>query len=162
MWSEEDYYMEQEQSQPIFMPPMARIPQIPPQQVAGNRRVYGALKTSQFASPRYSAPLRYTLISRQYPAPPLYPVAQHWEAQPAPLPETPRPQLFAITPLSPCADEPSAQTGSIVGASRTPPYRIPGEWRREAEPGISETLLGCAILLLIAVFALIVTYFLLV
>lgn len=125
--------MDQEQSQPIFVPPMARIPQIPPWQVAGNRRVYGT------------------------------------------PPETPRPQLFAPTPLSPCAGEPTAQTDSICRGggllrppvsfappARTPPYCIPGEWRRDAEPGIGETLLGCAVLLLIVVFALIVGYFLLV
>jgi hypothetical protein len=57
---------------------------------------------------------------------------------------------------------PSAQSGFIVRASRTPPYCIPGEWRRNAGPGVGETLLGCAVLLLIVVFALIVAYFLLV
>lgn len=125
MWSEEDYGMEQEQSQPLFLPPMARIPQIPPCQVAGNRRVYGS-----------------------------------------PMPETPRSvgavacPARAITPLSPCADEPVAQTRCIVRASSAPPYRIPAEWRRHAEPGVSETLLGCAVLLLIAFFALMVMYFL--
>lgn len=111
--------MEQEQSQPIFLPPMVRIPQIPPWQVANKRRAYGALMS-----------------------------------------ETPRPQLFAITPLSPCADEPVAQTRCIVRASSAPPYRIPAEWRRNAEPAVGETLLGCAVLLLIAVFALMVMYFL--
>ena len=140
--------MEQEQSQPIFVPPMARIPQIPPWQVAGNRRVYGAPKPDQLASP--------------------YNPAQYWVEQPVPPPETPRPQLFALTPLSPCAGEPLAQTGAIgrgggfAPPARTPPYCIPGEWRREAEPGIGETLLGCAVLLFIVVFALIVGDFLLV
>src|SRR3989440_6084720 len=38
-WSEEDIHP-MENPQPDIVPPMARIPQVPPQQVAGNRRVY--------------------------------------------------------------------------------------------------------------------------
>jgi|GEM_PF-4336541 len=152
--------MEQEQSQPTFRPPMARIPQIPPQQVAGNRRVYVAPKIVQPSTLRSTAPRQRKPAPGYYTPQFVSPARQHWAAQPEPLPETPRPRLLVLNPLSPAAGEPSAQTRFVVSRPRTPPYRIPSEWRREAEPGISETLLGCAILLLIAIFALAIAYFL--
>ena len=173
--------------QPSIVPPMARIPQVPPQQVAGNRRVYIPPTFRRAATPaNRTVPQTYTQNRHVYTAPPLtrLPAHQHSpisqqvmqmpDRQIAPairlpvnlrkplmqqrVPETPGllssqwPPIREIDPDMP-----------HMGIPITPPCSIPGYFPTEAkrqEPGPRETLLGCGILLLIGVFALIILYYL--
>lgn len=177
--------------QPSIVPPMARIPQIPPQQVAGNRRVYIPPTFRRATAPAYRAvPRLYTQNRHVYIAPPLTrlpahqysPVAQQVMQMPdgqiAPairlpinlhkplmqqrVPETPGLLSLQLSPIREIQPDMPVRT-SQMGIPTTPPCSLPGYFTAEVkrqEPGPGETLLGCGILLLIGVVALVILYYL--
>lgn len=151
-----------EKSQPTFIPPMARIPQVPPQQIAGNRRVYVSPRISRPAAPRFVVPSRP--VSSQEISSGQDMADRLWPAQPLMLPQTPRPQQISFnTPVRKAAAA-SAKTQHVTAVPRTPPLRIPATPHHRlhrAGPSAGEILLGCALLLLMSVLALAIMYLLL-
>jgi hypothetical protein len=192
----------------IIVPPMARIPQVPPQQVAGNRRVRldpsfnrsSTSRASPVAGPHiprlnrflYLAPksTRISTLQQQHsPARPLQkpvlspeehdvvialppliklpsnPPKMLWEQQGL---DTPRSLSLVKRPaqLSTSKDMPrdfSPGTARSRGIPDTPPYSIPGYFPARSngqEPGVGETLLGCAVLLVVSIIVLILLYYL--
>ncbi|HZU68159.1 MAG TPA: hypothetical protein VFA09_12860 [Ktedonobacteraceae bacterium] len=126
--------------QPVFPPaPMVRLPQIPPQQVATRRQ-------------KYARPVltRYTV---------------------QPMPVTPRPGLLPYSPFQtrlpdtpPVASLSSPATRTLsprnTGTTLSPRMLYIPRTTRHREPGLGESLMGCALLLLIAIVVLVLLYYL--
>src|SRR5207253_2006563 len=95
--SEEVHSMEE--PQPIIMRPIVRVPQVPPQRVAGNRRVYIAPSLKRLPMPLYTylpLPQAYTQDRFVYIAPRLkLPPNLHQPSVLQRVPETPGLLLFA-------------------------------------------------------------------
>jgi hypothetical protein len=71
-------------------------------------------------------------------------------------------QLCRPAPISDM-QSPIVRQSSMMGVPKTPPCSIPGYFPRtskDREPGIGETLLGCAILMLIGIALLAILYYL--
>src|SRR2546429_6345996 len=67
-----------EEAQPNIVPPMARIPQVPPQQVAGNRRVYIPPTFRRVTTPaNRRVPRPYITNRHVYISPPLTRLPAH-------------------------------------------------------------------------------------
>jgi hypothetical protein len=135
---EEDHFMNDEQH--VIPPaPMVRLPQIPPQQVATRRQKY--------AKPVLT---RYTV---------------------QPMPVTPRPGSISYPPFETRLPDTPPVTLQNSPAARTFFHRnssnavspsilyIPPQIRRK-EPGLGESLLGCTLLLVIAILVLVLLYYL--
>ena len=164
--------------EPIIVPPMAHIPQVPPQVVAIRRRVYvpPALYRQTSQARQTTAPLQFSsLIQLQRPNRSAYippeirymPTAEPSSWLSHPLPETPRP-----FPLS-------SDTGQFTTIQKTPtnvfrpvarmsmpsalPHSLAGYTPssvRRPDPGVAETLLGCATLFIVAILVLTILYYL--
>lgn len=133
--------------EPTIVPPMAcmvRIPQISPEVVAIRRRLYvPPAKSSQAAE-------QSPWLSRS-------------------LPETPRPfplssdtgQFAAIQKTPANVFRPTATMG-MPSASAALPHSLAGytSSTRRSDPGVGETLLGCATLFLVGIIVLLVLYYL--
>src|SRR5437660_9738322 len=109
-----------EEPQPNIVPPMVRIPQVPPRQVAGNRRVYIPPTFRRVTTPVYR------------------PVQQG-------VPETPGLLSLQMSPIQEIQPDILIRT-SHMEIPVTPPCSMPrylaSEEKRQ-EPGMAETLLGC-------------------
>jgi hypothetical protein len=191
----------------IIVPPMARIPQIPPQQVAGNRRVYIAptfnpLSTSQYSpAPRQQTPKPNVFLhmaptltripipqQQQSPArswqryhvhpeendvvialPPLIRLSSHppkvpgeWKGLDTPRPLSPVQRATQLSPIGGMQRDVFTGSSQSRGIPDTPPYSIPGYFPVRAdrqEPGVGETLMGCAVLLIVSIVVLIFLYY---
>jgi hypothetical protein len=135
---EEDHFMYDEQ--PVIPPaPMIRLPQLPPHQVATRRQTY--------AKPVLT---RYTV--KAIPVTPR-PGSVHFPPFETRLPDTPPVALRSF---------PAARTISPSNSSNAVNpaiLYIPRETRRK-EPGMGESLMGCALLLAIAIVLLVLLYYL--
>lgn len=185
-----------EKPQPAIVIPKVRVPQVPPQQVAGIRRLYIPPTFKQVSTSLYRPASRPETQSRcEYVAPALkgppvhrYPAIER-QISPAPhrlitpairlpanlqkppewqeVPQTPGLLSFSneIRQWSPITEmQPSIpKSPSQMQIPVTPAYSIPGyfatRFKRE-EPGLGETLLGCGMLLLMAVIVLGLLYYL--
>ena len=134
--------------QPIIVPPIVRIPQVSPQVAARKRWVY------------IPPDIRRDTISQQSPS---YPSYTYF------LPQTPRsfPLYGATDQLSPVDDmmrNVSPHTSSMgIPSTDAIPRSLSGYYtisERRAGPGIGETLMGCASLLVLAIVVLVLLYFL--
>ena len=189
-WSEEDIHP-MENPQPNIVPPMARIPQVPPQQVAGNRRVYIPPTFRRVTTPpNRFVPRPYIVHRHVYIAPsltrlPAYQYSPLWQQMtqtsdehiapviklPAKLrkplmqqgvPETPGLLSAELSPIREIQPDFLIRT-SQMDIPATPPYSIPGYLASEVEcqgPGVGETLLGCGMLFLLGIIALVILYYL--
>lgn len=174
--------------EPIIVPPMApitpmaRIPQIPPQVVAIRRRVYVPPAIRQANQARQAAPLQFSPLAqphrpnRSFYIPPEMRYVQTTEQSSwlsRPLPETPRPfpltrdtgQFASIQKTPTNVFQPSITRGMPVAsaASTTLPHSQVGYTptsTRRSDPGVGETLLGCATLLVIGIIVLVALYYL--
>ena len=175
-WIEEDHTMQK--PEPIIVPPMAHIPQVPPQIVAIQRRVYvpptlyrQANQMRQPATPLQFSPLaQLHRPNRSAYIPPEIRYAPATEPSSwlsRSLPETPRPfpltcdtgqfasiQKTPTTVFRPATkmSMPSALPHSLVGYN-------PSSVRRP-DPGVAETLMGCATLFILGIVVLTVLYYL--
>ena len=172
-------------------PPMAGIPQVPPEQVAGNRRVYIPPTFRRVTTPAYRcvpwpyianryvyiAPSLTRLPAYQYPPlsqpttqmPDEYispviklPANLHKPPMPQGVPETPGLLSLEFSPIREIQPDILIRT-SEMGIPATPPCSIPGYLAREVkrqEPGVGEALLGCGMLFLIGIIALLILYYL--
>lgn len=130
--AEEDHTMPHD-SQPEFeLPPVLRLPQVPPLKVPARRQ------TQFMARP---APARYT---EQVPVtPPLAPENDLFMPVPVTPPLTRQPQTWMRAPFP-----------VNHGVSAMPPIRYIPTGRRSREVGNGEFLLGCAFLILMGLLAL--------
>ena len=131
-----------EEPQPIIVRPIIRVPQVPPQRVAGNRRVYIA--------PRLKLPsnLRQSSVWQRVPETPGLLSFGHRPAQFSPSGRT-QPEIPMRAPHP--------------GVPVTPSCSIPGYFAtrlEREEPGVAETLMGCGMLLLFGIIALVLLYYL--
>lgn len=157
--------------EPIIVPPRVRIPQISPQVIAQRRRGYFIPSPyRQLATPLQCSPLarpyrphrivyippdiRHVQVTAQSP----------WLAHP--MPETPRPfVMFSDTgQFSPIQETPTnifLHTSSM-GLPATLPKSLvgfsPSNVKRR-EPGVGETLMGCATLFLVGIILLAILYY---
>ena len=167
--SEEVHSMEE--PQPIIVRPIVRVPQVPPQQVAGNRRVYIAPALNRLPVPLYTylpLPQAYTQNRFVYIPPRLKPPSNLqqssvWQR----VPETPGLLSFGHRPAqfsSSGRTQPEMpMRASHPGVPVTPSCSIPGYFAtrlEREEPGVAETLMGCGILLLLGLIALVLLYYL--
>jgi hypothetical protein len=160
-----------QEPQPIIVPPMVRIPQIPPQVITQRRRGYFVPSPhGQSTTPLQCSPLPPPYRPNQlvYIAPEI----RHVQVieQPAwlshSMSETPRPfQIFSNTgQFSPIQEtplnifrytspkgKPATATKSLVGYS-------PSSVKRR-EPGAGEMLMGCATLFLVGIILLAILYY---
>jgi hypothetical protein len=157
--------------QPIIVPPMVRIPQISPQIIAQRRRGYFVpLPHGQSATTLQHSPLPppYRPHRLVYIPPEIrhVQVTEQSASLTHPMPETPRPFLiFSDTgQFSPIQETPmnifqytspmgmpTTITKSLVGYS-------PSSVKRR-EPGVVETLMGCATLFLVGIILLAILYY---
>jgi hypothetical protein len=149
MWSEEDYHL-MDNHQPAFFPSGAHSPQIQPSRVAVERRVYAPPKLTALGSESQSAASHGSTA-----------IPHMFEAQRTPKP-SPR-QLSPVTEKIQYQYEYPLAVPIAQAIPRTPPCSIPGYYPAKAsheEPGVAEMLLGCGILLALAVTVITVLFFL--
>ncbi len=174
-----------QQPEPIIVPPMVRMPQIAPQVIEQRKQEYSVpLPPRQRATPRQFSPLspRQRATPRQFsPLPQLYrprqvvyspsercPVQVHeqspWLVQP--LPETPRPFSIAsdtgqFAPIQVTPTNISLHI-SPIGMSASIPNILVGYSPsnvKHHEPGVAETLMGCATLFLVGIILLAILFY---
>jgi len=159
--------------EPIIVPPMIRIPQISPQVIAQRRRGY--FVPSLYIYRRSATPLQCSPLPPPYRPnrlvyiPPEIRHVQVTEQSPwltRPMPETPRPfPLFSNTgQFSPIQETPMNVFlhTSPVGMSATFPKSLVGyspSSVKRREPGVGETLMGCATLFLVGIILLAILYY---
>ena len=157
--------------EPIIVPPRVRIPQIPPQDIAQRRRGYF------IPSPyRQSAtPLQYSPLAPPYrPNRLIYIPAEirHVEVTEQlpwlthPMPETPRPfpilsNTGQLSPIRKTSANFFQHTASIKIPTSVPVSLVgysPSSVKRR-DPGVGETLMGCATLFLVGIILLAILYY---
>lgn len=176
-------------NQPNVVPPVMRVPQVPPQFFAPQHRVFIVPSMTAMSLPdelpRTPMPGQPGQSTQQStfvaPSVTFLSLPQHVEQTPRPQffsgkvptyipPERQQPPMDTTLPQTPM---PSAQTFtsgiyniSIPVPSRSfptrPPMSIPGSRstsKGRTEPGISETLMGCAVLIVLAIFILAALYY---
>ena len=175
--------------QPIIVPPMARIPQVSPQVAARKRSVYIAPVLHRLpTTPRQFSPS--PMVPPALPLPPVSPLPQpyrpnrlvyippeiHRDAaqQQSPsytyfLPQTPMPlppygEIDQLSPINDMMRNVSPYTSSMgIASPGAIPGSLPGYYsisKRRPDPGLGETLLGCASLLFLGVIVLVLLYYL--
>jgi hypothetical protein len=129
--------------QPVFPPaPMIRLPQLPPHQVATKRQTYAKPVLTRYTVK--TIPVTPRPGSFQYPP---------FETR---LPDTP-PVALRSFPAARTTSPTLPPRNSSCAANRAILY-IPRETRRK-EPGMGESLMGCALLLAIAIVLLVLLYY---
>lgn len=175
-------------NQSHVVPPGVRVPQVPPQYVTTQRRVYVVPSVTKLLLPdqlpQTPMPGQPTTQQRRtYVAPSIT-----FIALPQRVEQTPRPQFFSgkvptsapsagqqppMDTLLPQTPMPSANvfTSGVYDISLPaqpksfpgrPPISIAGSrstQKSQSEYGIGETLMGCAVLIAIAIIALVVLYY---
>lgn len=169
------------------VPPAMRVPQVPPQFVTTQRKVFIVPSVTAMSLPdelpRTPMPGQPKQQPRTYVAP-----SVTFISLPQRIEQTPRPQFFSgkvptyvpsIRPQPPMDSTlpqtpmPSAHTFTSGVYNITmpvpqrrfpdrPPLSIPGSRstsESRTEPGVSETLMGCAVLIVLAIFMLAVLYY---
>jgi hypothetical protein len=138
--------------QPIIVPPIVRIPQVSPQVAVGKRWVYIPPEIRRDAtsqqSPSYSSYRSYTYF----------------------LPQTPRPlPLYGTTDQLSTVDDmmrnvsPHTSSMGIPPGTGSIPRSLSGYYsisERRPDPGMCETLMGCASLLFLGIMVLVLLYYL--
>ena len=155
----------------IIVPPMLRIPQVPPQVIAQRRGGYsGPLPSRHSATLLQCSPLPQPYRPHQLVyIPPERRHVQVIEQSPwlaHPMPETPRPfRIVSDTDqFAPIQETPTNISLHIspIGMSATFPNTLVGLSLSNAkrhEPGVFEALMGCATLFLVGIILLAILYY---
>ena len=176
-----------DQSNVVPPSPAMQVPQVPPQFVTTQRRMFIVPSVTAMSLPeelpRTPMPGQPIQQSRTYVAP-----SVTFISLPQQIEQTPRPQFFSgnvptcvpsikqqppMDSMLPQTPMPSAHTFTSGVYNITmpvppksfpgrPPISIPGSRstsESRTEPGVSETLVGCAVLMVLAIFILAVLYY---